>query len=81
MHVSCCSIVNAPCQRKTLLSAGISIFIFYTFQNAFAETLWHFLQGLKSVEVLVNLSTHILFQNNILLIFLATSTIFFSTKS
>lgn len=59
MHVSCCSIVNAPCQRKTLLSTGISIFIFYTFQNAFAETLWHFLQGLKSVEVLVNLSTHL----------------------
>lgn len=59
MHVSCCSIANAACQRKALLSPGISIFIFYTFQNVFAEILWHFSQSHKSVEMLVNLLTQV----------------------
>lgn len=60
MHVSCCSIVNAACQRKALLSAGISIFLFYTFKDVFAEILWHFSQSHRSVEMLVNLLTQLL---------------------
>lgn len=59
MHVSCCSIVNAACQRKALLSAGISIFIFSTFQNVFAIILWPFSQSHKNVEILVNLLTQL----------------------
>lgn len=55
MHVSCCSIVNAAHQRKALLSAGISIFVFYTFQNVYAEVFWQFSQSHRSVEMLVNL--------------------------
>lgn len=61
MHVSCCSIVNAACQRKALLSAEISIFIFYAFQNVFAEILWHFSQSHKNVDILVNLLTQYIF--------------------
>lgn len=59
MHVSCCSIVNAACQRKALLSAGISIFIFYTFQNVFAGILWQFSESHRSVKMLVNLLTQL----------------------
>lgn len=59
IHVSCCPTVNAACQRRALLSAGISIFLFYTFQNVFAGILWHFSQSHRSVEMLVNLLTQL----------------------